>query len=154
MNYLLDTNVLVRLSNVLDPDFTTAVDAVATLYQRQDTLFTVSQNITEFWAVATRPHSANGLSLSIPEAEQQVQMYEINFPTLPDLQNVHHIWRNIARSLGIIGKQVHDARLAAAAIAHGLDAILTFNVAHFTRFTGMFPNFQIIHPADVASANP
>jgi len=43
----------------------------------------------------------------------------------------------------VLGVQVHDARLAASMIVHGVTNILTFNVADFSRFselTALHPN--------------
>jgi hypothetical protein len=35
----------------------------------------------------------------------------------------------------VMGKQVHDARLAAAMVAHNITHLLTFNVDDFKRFS-------------------
>jgi predicted nucleic acid-binding protein len=43
----------------------------------------------------------------------------------------------------VSGAQVHDARLAAAMLVHGIDRILTFNGADFTRFQ----DIVAIHPS-------
>lgn len=47
----------------------------------------------------------------------------------------------------IIGKSAHDARLAAALLAHGIPAILTFNVRDFARY-GVF---SVLDPAVVST---
>lgn len=49
----------------------------------------------------------------------------------------------------MIGKQVHDARLAAVCHAHGVASLMTFNVAHFTRFSTAPPGLVVIDPAGV-----
>jgi predicted nucleic acid-binding protein len=40
---------------------------------------------------------------------------------------------------GVQGKQVHDARLAALMLAHGITHILTLNGADFARYPGIVP---------------
>jgi len=42
------------------------------------------------------------------------------------------------------GTQVYNARLVAAMLAHGIDRILTFNVADFSRY-----GVTVLHPAAV-----
>ena len=52
-------------------------------------------------------------------------------------------------TLGVIGKQVHDARLVAVCHAHGVTHLLTFNVAHFSRLATAAPGVVILDPATV-----
>jgi hypothetical protein len=44
--------------------------------------------------------------------------------------------------------QVHDARLVAAMLAHGVPQILTLNPRDFQRYT----EITVLHPADVVAA--
>ena len=44
------------------------------------------------------------------------------------------IVRNCTRNAAVEGKQVHDARIAAVALAYGVPYILTFNLKDFWRF--------------------
>jgi predicted nucleic acid-binding protein len=44
--------------------------------------------------------------------------------------------------------QVHDARLAASMMVHGVRRILTFNARDFTRFTAI----EAVDPAQLAGA--
>ena len=43
-------------------------------------------------------------------------------------------WRRLVTARGVSGKPAHDARLAAAALAAGVGAVLTFNGKDFRRF--------------------
>jgi hypothetical protein len=52
-------------------------------------------------------------------------------------------------ALGVIGKQVHDARLVAVCHVHGVTHLLTFNVAHFARMSGFGPGLVVVDPASV-----
>lgn len=66
MSYLIDTNVLLRLAQPDHPMHQDALNAVTTLHQNEDILFIIPQNLIEFWAVATRPLSVNGLGMTMP----------------------------------------------------------------------------------------
>jgi hypothetical protein len=56
------------------------------------------------------------------------------------------LWKSIVNSLGVIGKQVHDARLLAMCHVHGVSHVLTFNVGHFTRMAHFGPGIIVADP--------
>ncbi len=60
MNYLLDTNILLRLVELQHSHHNEAKNAVNTLLKRGDTLYILLQNISEFWNVCTCPKDRNG----------------------------------------------------------------------------------------------
>ena len=49
------------------------------------------------------------------------------FALLPDHPAIYDHWKRLVATHGVIGNQVHEARLVAAMIAHGIGRILTFN---------------------------
>jgi hypothetical protein len=49
--------------------------------------------------------------------------------------------------MGVIGKQVHDARLVAGCHAHRVTHLLTFNVSDFVRLAGFGPGVVVVDPA-------
>ena len=51
---LLDSNLLVRLTNSADPQCAVSRSAIHKLLARPERLILVPQNLYEFWAVATR----------------------------------------------------------------------------------------------------
>ena len=61
MNVLVDTNLLARFANPNDPNHAVAVAAIRILRHRGDVSSLVRQVLTEFWVVATRPITENGL---------------------------------------------------------------------------------------------
>jgi len=65
---LLDTNVLLPLSDGASAEQSVAEHAVSRLRLRGDHPYITAQNIIEFWAVATRPLDANGLGWSTQQA--------------------------------------------------------------------------------------
>ena len=93
----------------------------------------------------TRPVARNGLGLSAAEADREVLAIESGMILLPDNEAVYREWRRIIVQHGVLGVQVHDARLAASMMVHGVSSILTFNVADFSRFTGL----TALHPTNI-----
>lgn len=149
MAYLVDTTVLVRLANDADQQHDVTDRAVVQLHLRGETLHLTPQVLVEFYSVATRPANVNGLGYPIRAVEQKVSIYEALFPLLPETPAIHPAWRSLVASAAVIGKQVHDARLAAVCQVHAVTHLLTFNTRHFTRFTPFIPTLTVIDPATV-----
>lgn len=149
MAHLLDTNILVRLANTVDANHAVAVRAVLELHRRGETLHLTPQVLIEFRNVATRPTGVNGLGLSAAVTEAQAAGFEASFPLLPETPDIYPAWKNIVSSLGVVGKQVHDARLVAVCHALGVTHLLTFNVVHFMRMASSAPGLVVVDPATV-----
>lgn len=148
MAYLLDTNVLVRLSNRTDPDCLVALSAVARLELRGKSLHVCSQNLIEYRNVATRPIGGNGLGLSSAHVQLASYGFEGTFTLLKATDQIFPAWKNIIATLGIIGKRVHDARLVAVCHVHNVSHLLTFNVGDFTGMAGFGPGLSVVHPVN------
>ena len=142
---LLDTNLLVRLADPASVAHITTLIALMRLKQSGDTCCITVQNLVEFRAVATRPISANGLGLSSSAAELIALDFENDFTLLPDTPAIFPIWKDLVSWAAVLGKQVHDARLVAVAIAGNAEAILSFNTSHFTRICS-FTTLQLLDP--------
>ena len=149
MAVLVDTSVLGRLANRADAAHPVAVAAVAELHRRGEVLHVTPQNLIEFRNFATRPVTANGLGLTAAVAESLGATFEASFPLLGETPDIYPAWKAIAGAVGVVGKQVHDARLVAVCHAHGVSHLLTFNLAHFARLAGFGPGVAIIDPAKV-----
>ena len=145
MAILLDTNVLLRLVQKRHSHSAFATHATNTLDARNETMLMAHQSIVEFWSVATRPFSANGLGLTIEGAEIELDGLKKLFRVLPELP-VHEEWQRIVVKYRVSGKSVHDARLVAAMIVHGIGEILTFNVQDFAHYT----EISVLDPANVS----
>jgi predicted nucleic acid-binding protein len=69
-------------------------------------------------------------------------------------QNLGELWNVLTRPAerrllvahGVCGAQVHDTRLVAAMLVHGVPRILTLNPLDFTRFD----DIEAIHPLQLA----
>jgi predicted nucleic acid-binding protein len=147
--YLVDTSVLARLANTADGYHPVAARAVVELHRRGEVLHVTPQNLIEFHSVATRPVSVNGLGLAVPDAEAKAAAFEAAFPLLAETPDIYPAWKALVSALGVVGKQVHDARLVALCHVHGVTHLLTFNVSHFTRLAGFGPGVAVVDPASV-----
>jgi predicted nucleic acid-binding protein len=142
--YLLDTNVLLRFLDTNSPQNPLIRQTVTTLRFQGHGIKICPQNIIELWAVATRPLSANGFNWSLEftraEIDKLLKIYEL----LPDAPAIFTQWLERVTKYQVSGKQVHDARLAATAKAHGVENLLTLDVEDFKRF-----NLKAVHPSEV-----
>src|SRR5579884_1078665 len=145
LSYLLDTNILLRLSKRESPEFSTIRAALRSLAQKNARLCYTPQNLIEFWNVATRPLVRNGFGLSTHEVNEAASRIEKAFILLPDRAEIHYEWRRLVVFLGIAGTQVHDAHIIAAMIVHKVQHILTFNDRDFQRYSGIV----VVHPTNV-----
>jgi predicted nucleic acid-binding protein len=143
VRYLLDSNILLRLTKPDDRDYPIVRSAVDALWASEAELYYTSQNLAEFWNVCTRPAERNGFGLSIAETDRRARLIENQFALLPDSEQVHHEWRRLVATENVRGVQVHDARLVAAMHVHGVTHLLTLNDQDFTRFDGI----TVVHPA-------
>jgi predicted nucleic acid-binding protein len=142
---LLDTNVLLRLSDGAAAEQFVAEHAVSRLRLRGDHPYITAQNIIEFWAVATRPLDANGLGWSTQQAATEITQLLDTFPLLVDGSDILTHWLTLVTVHDIKGKKVHDARLVAVMQTHGVTHLLTFNTDDFTGY----PHITLLHPKDI-----
>jgi predicted nucleic acid-binding protein len=137
MNVLVDTNIVGRMVEPAHVQHQPAVDAVAALVARGDSPCLVPQVLYEFWVVATRPTTANGLGMTPSEAASEIARLEGLYGVLLDSATLYSEWKRLVSVNLISGKNAHDARLVAAMTVHGLTHLLTFNTADFARFSGI-----------------
>ena len=142
---LIDTNILLRMTRRSDPQHKIVDNALARLAGQGTALHYTHQNIAELWNTMTRPIARNGLGLTVADAEREVRAIERGLSLLPDSEAVYREWRRVVLQYAISGVQVHDARLAATMYVHGVNRILTLNVADFGRFDGLTP----LHPDSI-----
>jgi predicted nucleic acid-binding protein len=135
VDYLADTNILLRSASPAHPMHADAVRSVGTLLSRGERVCVFPQNLIEFWAVATRPAGVNGLGFSPSQAEAEVGKIESLLTVLPDSPSIYPEWRRLVIAHSVSGKQVHDARIVAAMKVHGITHLLTFNLSDFSRYS-------------------
>ena len=135
MAYLLDTNVAWRRIQETDPRHANVKSAIDALVSAGEQVYVTAQNLVEFRAVATRPQRANGLGLTPETASMKAREIESLFDLLPDTPAIHPQWRILVDQYAVCGKQVHDTRLVAVMLVHGVTHLLTLNGTDFRRFS-------------------
>jgi predicted nucleic acid-binding protein len=100
-------------------------------------LYFTSQNLAEFWNVCTRPAAQNGYGLNIAETDRRAALIEATFSLLPDREQVHAEWRRLVVVHSVMGVQVHDPRIVAAMLVHGITHLLTLDEHDFVRYPGI-----------------
>jgi predicted nucleic acid-binding protein len=145
MSTLLDTNILLRLSAPVTPEYGLVISAVQKLLAKSEQLYITPQVLVEFWTVATRPTTSNGgFGWALPHTEAAIDGLLKQFELLKENEHIFNKWREIVKD-GVSGKHTHDARIAAVMKTHGIVQILTLNKADFVSFAGISP----IHPNEV-----
>jgi predicted nucleic acid-binding protein len=138
MSYLFDTNIFIRAAKRNDPERQIVLGAIRKLRANNDDLCYTTQVLVEFWNVSTRSAAARGgLGHSLEVTERKAQLIEKNFRLLPESLATHQEWRRLVSAHSVEGVQVHDTMLAAVMTVHRVSHIVTFNKAHFTRFSSI-----------------
>jgi len=143
--YLLDTNILLRWSDADSPTHQLCKDAIGLLADSGNQLRICTQIAIEYWVTATRPVDVNGFGLSLLEADKNLADITAAFSCLPEPAVIFDIWRSLIVHYGVIGKQAHDARIAALMLAYGVTHILTLNPVDFNRY----PNITPVTPQEI-----
>jgi predicted nucleic acid-binding protein len=133
----LDTNILVRLANQRDPAHLLVKAALRELIAAGAVPVIAPQVVYEFWVVATRPASVNGLEMIPAAASAYISASRQKFPVLPDPIDLVDRWLNLCETHRVLGRPAHDARLAAWMAAHGISELVTLNPGDFARFPGV-----------------
>jgi predicted nucleic acid-binding protein len=146
MRLLLDTNIIVRFSNLDDVQSPLVRSAIAKLLIRGDDLFVVPQSFYEFWSVTSRPSTgnSNGIGWTTPEVRAELDKLLEQFLLIPDTPEVFDRWLELVTRHEVSGRPSHDARLAAAMQVHGLDTLLTLSAPDFKRY-----GLNVLSPADL-----
>ncbi|MCS6919435.1 MAG: PIN domain-containing protein [Fimbriimonadales bacterium] len=145
MKCLIDTNVALRWVQQNAPEHYQAVQAIQHLLTIGAEVFLSSQNLIEFWNVATRPAAVNGLGWSIERTAQAVSDLESLFVVLHENEQVYQEWKRLVTHYRVMGRQVYDARLVAFMCAHSVDWLVSFNTTDFQRYA----EIQVASPSDV-----
>ena len=151
MNYLVDTNILLRLADRNHPQNLMIRQAIRLLRTQGHNLYITPQNCAEFWNVATRPSQKNGWGLDLEKTARLLRLFERLFPVIPDCPDIYSEWKRLVVDFQVKGVQVHDARLVAAMKIHGISYILTFNFKDFKRY--QVEGIKAISPQDLANNN-
>ena len=152
MRILIDTNVLLRLTEPAHASHADAVAALRAVRAAGHVRCVVPQVCYEFWVVATKPihgGGSGGLGLTTARARQDVLAFQTAYTFLADTPAIFPEWLRLVVAHDTKGKPAHDARLVAAMNVHGVGGLLTFNAKDFRRYQ---PAIRVLDPASVAAS--
>lgn len=146
MKWLLDTSILIATIHNDDLRQTVSLEALQHLLRKDEELCVFPQNLTEFWAVATRPVTSNGYGLSTADAENEIAQIKLQFILKREDETIFKNWERLVRTYSVSGKPTHDARIVAAMQTHQIENLLTFNISDFKRYS---PMINVFAPDDL-----
>jgi predicted nucleic acid-binding protein len=135
MRVLIDNSILARLCRADDSQHDLCTRAISKLIEDGREPVISPQCIREFYAVATRPVTANGLGMTPAEAERQVGNFLATFTFQTETPAVFHRWLEIVSRFEVQGKSIHDANHVALMIASDIGHVLTLDTG-FERYDG------------------
>jgi len=145
MRVPIDANILLRVAQPASASNATSITSLTQIVDAGHELCLVPQSIYEYWVVATRPVTVNGLGLTIPVVDQQIQDLLSRLTLLRDERGIFAHWYELVVRNAVHGKLAHDTRMVAAMQRHGLTNLLTFNKSDFSRFTAI----HVLSPDDI-----
>src|SRR5437868_1978665 len=131
MDWLVDTNIILRAADKPHPSSSLARKAMKTLFRQGHRLCVARQSLLEAWVVATRPRDVNGFGYSPRFAADGLSKVKRLFHLLAETDDIYAEWENLALAHQVVGKTAYDARLVAAMNIHQIKSILTFNTDDF-----------------------
>ena len=135
MDHLIDSNVFLRLADKTDRNHKLILNTIHKLRSDGGDLCYTPQVLSEFWNVCTRPTDARGgFGFTIEQTSRKADVIAKHFRLLPDNADTFKEWRRIVFDHKVSGVQVHDAKLVASMIVHGVEALMTLNARDFGRF--------------------
>jgi len=129
----IDTNILIYASINKSPFYQPAQNALRNLEQEEAELVISRQVLREYLASMSRP---NTLTKELPRTSiiQDIRTFEEDFTVLNDGPEVTAKLLELAESIDVSGKQIHDANIAATMLVNDVFELLTHNVSDFKRF--------------------
>lgn len=110
-------------------------DATVAFLEQSNDLCLSAQIVREFLVVSTRPPSANGLGMPMPDALHNVGVLRKRLRLLPEERPILPRLLELLAQIDCEGKRIHDASIVASALVHGVARIVTFNVKDFAPFS-------------------
>lgn len=131
---MLDTNVLLTATDEGRAEHRQAMRIFNDWAGRSTTLYASGQIMREYLAVATRPADKNGLGLTQAAAVANVRVLRARTSLLAEDSRVADRLLELMDEIPCGGKQVHDANVVATMLVHGIDPLITINLADFSMF--------------------
>jgi len=128
-----DTNVWIHTIIITAPEHTSAQQWLSHLKATGMVLCVSPQVLREYMVAVTRG-TIFERTLTPREAVEDVESILENAELLEENEAVSSTLRDLVRRYRIRGKQIHDANIVAAMIAHGVTRLVTYNPDDFRRF--------------------
>src|SRR5438105_13912809 len=137
-----DTNILVFATDAASP-FQSAAETALEEWRKQGTELYVSvQVLREYLAVTTRPAPGQTAPPDYTAILGNIACFRSAFHVLEGTRLVSEKLGELVQRFSVKGRQVHDANIVATMVTHGLQDLLTHNVADFARFSPLIA----VHP--------
>jgi predicted nucleic acid-binding protein len=140
-----DTNVLVYANLTSAPFHTDARRSILTFQSAGVDLWINRQVLREYLAVVTRQTFAS--PLPAVQAITHIHQIEQSFIVADETAAVTSQLLTLLQTISLGGKQVHDANIVATMLVHGIERLLTHNVADFMRFSHLITVVPIVAPS-------
>ena len=135
MPVLVDTGILLRVFVKADPNCVPIRTALLQLRRQNQELIVTFQNVAEFFNVSTRPFSARGgYGLPATTVQARVSFIERICVRVAEDDRSYQQWKRLTSKYNFAGVAVHDARLVAIMLTHGIKQVLTINDRDFRRY--------------------
>jgi predicted nucleic acid-binding protein len=131
---LVDTSVFLSATDQDRAEHRQALLILNEWTARGTTLYSSGQIMREYLAIATRPPAGHGLGLKQADALANVRAIRTRTSLLAEDASVADRLLDVLDEIPCRGKQVHDANVVATMLVHGIDSMVTINVADFSRF--------------------
>jgi hypothetical protein len=105
MAILIDTNILVLSVQPHHPHYARIDRAFAILRAGTEPLVVATQNLIEFWVVATRPLGSNGLGMTPGAALQELTALKGLFSILPEPAVIYDEWERVVSAHRVSGRR-------------------------------------------------
>jgi predicted nucleic acid-binding protein len=144
---LVDTNILVRLRDEKNAEHRHCRSIIEAAAERRVDLVLCAQVMIEYWVVATRPKSNNGLGMTSNEVAADLKNLLTVVDLIPEPPDIGLRWLKLATFHQVSGKTSHDTRVAALMQAEGIRELLTLNPSDFHRY----PTLTCVAPSELAA---
>lgn len=131
---MLDTNVLLTATGEDRKEYHEARRILDEWPDKGTTLATTGQILREYMSVATRPLAMNGLGLPTADAVRNARAFRERTVLVPEDGKVVNRLLALLSDVECGGRQIHDANVVAAMLAHDVGTVVTMNLTHFARF--------------------
>ena len=145
--YLLDTNILLRVSDTSSSLHNLVINAIVEILQLGDKCVITAQVLIEFWVVATRPRDVNGLGWTPQETTEKINQLITQFILIEETKDIFINWFQLVINYNIKGKRTHDMILLAVMKSHHITHLLTLNPRDFVQIPGII----IVQPQDITA---